>query len=119
MCFVQSQCKAYHKGGRPKPATFVLALNKAHVLALNTAHVLRLNKADVLALNKAHVFRLNTKIIFAENMRTVNHRIGVPCWEVFVHDCSSELRWGAGRHIVLHRILVRIFLGGSRASIPP
>ena len=26
---------------RPKAATFVLALNKAHVLALNTAHVLR------------------------------------------------------------------------------
>ena len=47
---------------RPKAASFVLALNKAHVLALNTAHVLRLNKADVLALNKAHVLRLNSKI---------------------------------------------------------
>ena len=47
---------------RPKAATFVLPLNKAHVLALNTAHVLRLNNADVLALNKAHVLRLNTKI---------------------------------------------------------
>ena len=47
---------------RPEAATFVLALNKAHVLALNTAHVLRLNKADVLALNKAHVLRLNNKI---------------------------------------------------------
>ena len=44
---------------RPKAASFVLALSKAHVLALNTAHVLRLNKADVLALNKAHVLRLN------------------------------------------------------------
>ena len=31
------------------------------VLALNTAHVVRLYKADVLALNKAHVLRLNTK----------------------------------------------------------
>ena len=47
---------------RPKAASFVLALSKAHVLALNTAHVLRLNKADVLALNKAHVLHLNTKI---------------------------------------------------------
>ena len=37
----------------PKAATFVVALNKAHVLALNTAHVLRLKKADVLAVNKA------------------------------------------------------------------
>ena len=45
-----------------KAATFVLALNKAHVLALNTAHVLRLNKADVLALNVAHVLRLTNKI---------------------------------------------------------
>ena len=35
---------------RLKAASFVLALNKAHVLALSTAHVLRLNKADVLAL---------------------------------------------------------------------
>ena len=43
-------------------ATFVLALNKAHVLAFITAHVLRLNNADVLALNKGHVLRLNTKI---------------------------------------------------------
>ena len=51
-----------HLWWRPKAATFVLALNKAHVLALNTAHVMRLNKADVLALNKAHVLRLNTKI---------------------------------------------------------
>ena len=48
---------------RPKAASFVLALNKAHVLALNTAHVLRLNKADVLALNKARVLRLNSKIL--------------------------------------------------------
>ncbi len=72
MCFAQSQYKGNHKGGaaegrpplwrRPKAASFVLALNKAHVLALNTAHVLRLNKADVLALNKAHVLRLNNKI---------------------------------------------------------
>ena len=46
----------------PKAASFVVALNKAHVLALNTAHVLRLNKADVLAHNKAHVLRLNSKI---------------------------------------------------------
>ena len=48
---------------RPKAATFVLALNKAHVLALNTAHVLRLNKADVLRLNNkiCPVFRANTK----------------------------------------------------------
>ena len=38
---------------RPKAASFVLALNKAHVLALNTAHILRLNKTDVFALNKA------------------------------------------------------------------
>ncbi len=36
---------------RPKAASFVLALNKAHALAPNTAHVLRLNNADVLALN--------------------------------------------------------------------
>ena len=58
-------------GWRPKAATFVLALNKAHVLALNTAHVLRLNKADVLALNKAHVLRLNTKIcpVFTANTK--------------------------------------------------
>ena len=72
MCFAQSQYKGNHKGGaaegrpplwrRPKAASFVLALSKAHVLALNTAHVLRLNKADVLALNKAHVLHLNTKI---------------------------------------------------------
>ena len=48
---------------RPKAASSVLALSKAHVLALNTAHVLRLNKADVLALNKAHVLRLNNKIL--------------------------------------------------------
>ena len=55
--------------GRPPPlwwrrqaATFVLALNKAHVLPLSTAHALRLNKADFLALNRAHVLRLNTKI---------------------------------------------------------
>ena len=47
---------------RPKAATFVLALNKAHVPALNTAHVLRPNKADVLVLNKAHVLRLSNKI---------------------------------------------------------
>ena len=45
-----------------KAASFVVALNKAHVLALNTAPVSRLNKADVLALNKAHVLRLNSKI---------------------------------------------------------
>ena len=62
MCFFQSQYKGNHRGGRPKAATFVLALNKAHVLALNTAHGLRLNKADVLALPKAHVLRLNTNI---------------------------------------------------------
>ncbi len=72
MCFVQSQYKGIHKGGRPKAApllwrrpkaaSFVLALNKAHVLALNTAHVLRLNKADVLALNRARVLlHLNSK----------------------------------------------------------
>ena len=56
---------------RPKAASFVLALNKAHVLALNTAHVLRLNKADVMALNKAHVLRLNTKIcpVFRANTK--------------------------------------------------
>ena len=56
---------------RPKAASFVLALNKAHVLALNTAHVLRLNKADVLALNKAHVLRLSNKIcpVFRANAR--------------------------------------------------
>ena len=81
MCFVQSQSKGNHRGGaaegrpplwwRPKAATFVLALNRAHVRALNTAHVLRLNKADVLALNKAHVLRLNTKIcpVFAANTK--------------------------------------------------
>ena len=72
MCFVQSQYKGNHKGGRPsaapplsrrpKAASFVLALNKAQALALNTAHVLRLNKADDLALNKGHVLRLNNKI---------------------------------------------------------
>ena len=72
MCFVQSQYKGNHRGGRPKAAaplwwrpkaaTFVLALNKAHALALNTAHVLRLNMADVLALNKPHVLPLNTKL---------------------------------------------------------
>ena len=56
---------------RPKAASFVLALNKAHGLALNTAHVLRLNKADVLALNKAHVLRLNNKIcpVFRANSK--------------------------------------------------
>ncbi len=48
---------------RPKAASFVWVLNKAHVLALNTAHVSHLNKADVLALNKAHVLRLNSKIL--------------------------------------------------------
>ena len=63
MCFAQSQYKGNHKGGRPKAASFALALNKAHVQALNTAHVLRLNKADVLALNKAHVLRLNNKVL--------------------------------------------------------
>ncbi len=63
------------KGGglRPPPfvASFVMALNKAHVLALNTAHVLPLNKADVLALNKAHVLRLNNKIcpVFRANTK--------------------------------------------------
>ena len=51
---------------RPKAASFVLALSKAHVLALNTAHVLRLNKADVLALNKAHVLRLNKASLFGQ-----------------------------------------------------
>ena len=56
---------------RPKAASFVLSLNKAHVLALNTAHVLRLSKADVLALNKAHVLRLNNKIcpVFRANTK--------------------------------------------------
>ena len=44
---------------RPKAASFVLALNKAHVLALNTAHVLRLNRADVLAL-KRHLSCVST-----------------------------------------------------------
>ena len=58
----QSHYEGNHRGGRPKAATFVLVLNKAHVLALNTAHVLRLSNPDVLALNKAHVLRLNTKI---------------------------------------------------------
>ena len=50
-------------------ASFVWALNKAHVLALNTAHVLRLNKADVLALNKAHVLRLNSKMPSVQSRR--------------------------------------------------
>ena len=63
MCFAQSQYKGHHKRGRPKAASFVLALNKAHVLFLNSARVLRLTKADVLALNKAHVLRLNNKIL--------------------------------------------------------
>ena len=72
----------------------MLAVNKAHVLALNTAHVLRLNKADVLALNKAHVLRLNTKIIFPENMRTMNHRIGVPCLDVFFFTIAAQNRDG-------------------------
>ncbi len=51
---------------RPKAASFVLALNQAHVLALKTAHVLRLSEADVSALNKAHVLRLNIKICPAQ-----------------------------------------------------
>ncbi len=57
---------------RPKPASVVLALNKARVLALNTAHVLLLNKADVLALNTAHVLCLNSKIcpVFSQSYRT-------------------------------------------------
>ena len=67
ICFYSQQRKPQREAAkgrpplwwRPKAATFVLALNKAHVLALNTAHVLRLNKADVLAFNKANVLRLN------------------------------------------------------------
>ena len=62
MSFVQTQYKGNHRGGQLKAATFVLALNKAHVLALSTAHVLRLNKADILALSKVHVLRLSTKM---------------------------------------------------------
>ena len=81
MCFVQSQNKSKPQRGtdegrpplwwRPKAATFVLALNKAHVLALNTAHVLRLSKADVLAPNRAHVLRLNIEIcpVFTANTK--------------------------------------------------
>ena len=75
---------------RPKAASFVLALNKAHVLALNTAHVLRLNKADVLALNKAHIMRLNTKIcpvfkfsyfqLLPELLRTLPKLLREPPW---------------------------------------
>ena len=34
--------------------------------------------------------------------------------ERFPHHCSSEKRWGAGKHIVLHIILLRIFWDGSR-----
>ena len=56
---------------QPKAATFVFALNKAHVLALNTELVLRLNKADVLTLDKAQVLRLDTKLcpVFTANTK--------------------------------------------------
>ena len=67
-------------------ATFVLALNTAHVLALNTAYVLRLNKADVLALNMAHVFRLSTKIcpVFTANTEEGGGLRPSPCERVLL-----------------------------------
>ena len=56
---------------RPKAATFVLALNTAHVLAFNTAQVLRLNMADAMARSRAHALRFNSKIcpVFTANTK--------------------------------------------------
>ena len=109
MCFVQSQYKGNHKGERPKAASFVLSLNKAHVLALNTAHVLRLNKADVLALNKAHVLRLNNKILcfsttfkFARNLPVKRKATHVNAEAPRVPNVTKLKRGG---HFEQHKII--------------
>ena len=83
---------------RPKAATFLLALNEAHVLALNTAHVLRLNKADVLALNKAHVLRLNTKIcpVFTVSTKEVAGKSTLPLFSSFSRILGRKF-WSVAR----------------------
>ncbi len=84
---------------RPKAASFVLALNKAHVLALNTTHVLRLNKADALALKKAHVLRLNNKIcpVFrASHASQARNPLKSRCFSRSCHEKVKKRRTGEG-----------------------
>ena len=92
------------RGGRPKAASFVLALSKAHVLALNTAHVLRLNKADVLRLNKASffgqvVFLGKIKECLACKQPNKEDKIKAKLtWEG--SKWKSDVSWKVSRHIV-------------------
>ena len=106
---------------RPKAATFVLALNKAHVLALNTAHVLRLNKAYVLALKKAHASRLNNKRCPVDSQRKGNNKGGAAegrprLWRR-PNAASFVLAVNTGKIFVLRRKTCALLRATTSASL--
>ena len=47
MCFVQSQYKGNHKGGRPKAASFVLAVNTGAGLSVETQDMCLVESQDI------------------------------------------------------------------------